>query len=146
MLFIIVGNYKRLLLAKVLQYKTIFKKELSKFKVKKSASLTELQAYINEMEVIVSIDSTEAFVMDGIYQALQMIEGVSVNTQYYDISGLSIMLRSNLQFQQVCKQLYVKWGSFAKCPAEGQLVFILITTAYVCRTVNMKRKQAGQTV
>ena len=138
---LLLGSEKRFLLAKVLQYKSIFKKELCKFKIKKTASCEEMKKYIEEMEIIVSIDSTEAFVMDGIYSALQMVEGVSSNTQLYDISGLSNILRSNLQFQSVCKQLYVKYGTFARCPPEGQLVFIVATSAYICRSVNLKRKQ-----
>ena len=105
--------------------------------------MAELQSYVDEMEVIVSIDSTEKFIMDSFFASVQMVEGVSAYTQNYDITGLSNILKNNISFQSVAKQLYVKYGSFAKCPPEGQAIFILVTSMYICTQVNRKRKMTG---
>jgi hypothetical protein len=45
----IIGRDRRVIINKMNQYRSLFPKELSKFKVKKGASIEELQAYLQEM-------------------------------------------------------------------------------------------------
>ena len=49
----IIGRDRRVIINKMNQYKSLFPKELAKFKVKKGASIEELQAYLQEMSTIV---------------------------------------------------------------------------------------------
>ena len=137
----ILGKDIRLLQAKIIQYKQMFKKELKGFKVKKNATVEELEAYLGEIEVIINVDSTEAFVLDGIYSALQIVEGISSLTQDWDISGLCSVLKTNPQFNHLARQLLVKYGSYSKIAPEYQCVFILVTTAWVVKIKNTHIKK-----
>ena len=141
----ILGLERRTLLKKVQQYKFLFPKELKGFKVKKTATVDELKSYIIEMEAIVSLDGTEKFVLDGLYQAVAVVEGVSSMTQDWDISGLHLMLKNNMQFQQLAKMLFVKYNTFSKVAPEYQAVFIVLTSAYICKVGNSQRKKAMKT-
>ena len=137
----IIGAERRTLIKKVQQYKFLFKTELKGFKIKKNATVEELKAYLVECETIVSLDGTEQFVLDGLYQALAVVEGVSALTQDWDISGLHMMLKNNLQFQQLAKILFVKYNTFSKVAPEYQATFIVITSAYICKMANSHRKR-----
>ena len=141
----IFGLEKRTLLKKVQQYKFLFPKELKGFKIKKKATVIELKAYVQECETIVSLDGTEAFVLDGPYQAISVVEGVSSMTQDLDITGLSQMLKGNLQFQQLAKILFVKYNTFSRVAPEYQASFIVLTTAYICKMSNSQRKKTMRT-
>lgn len=137
----ILGKDRRILIAKLNQYKFLFKQQLKGFKVKKGASLQELQQYLEECETIISIDGTEAFVLDGLYSALQMVEGATALTKNYDLTGLSAILRQNPQFNALMKQLMVKYNSFSKIAPEYQAIFIVVTTSYVVCLTNKQKKQ-----
>ena len=132
---------RRTLLKKVQQYKFLFPKELKGFKIKKNATAKELEAYIAECEAIVSLDGTEKFVLDGLYQAIAVVEGVTALTQDWDISGLHLILKNNLQFQQLAKILFVKYNTFSKVAPEYQATFIVLTSAYICKMGNSQRKK-----
>jgi hypothetical protein len=69
-----------------------------------------------------------------------MIESGSSRTKY-DISGTADMLKSNDQFHNLIKQLYVKYNVFSKIPAEFQLVLLIGTTSMLCCSKNAKKKQ-----
>ena len=140
----LLGSEKRIFLKKIQQYKFLFKNELKGFKIKKNATNDELKAYITECEAIVSLDGTEQFVLDGLYQAIAVVEGVTTLTQDWDISGLSQMLKSNLQFQQLAKLLFVKYNTFSKVAPEYQATFIVLTTAYICKMGNSQRKRIAK--
>jgi hypothetical protein len=140
----IIGIEKRTLMKKLQQYKFLFPKELKGFKVKKGGSIEELQQYITECEAIVSLDGTERFVLDGLYHAIAVVEGVSAYTQDWDISGLSQLLKQNLQFQQLAKILFVKYNTFSKVAPEYQAVFIVLTTSYICKVGNSQRKKMAK--
>jgi len=51
------------------------------------------------------------------------------------------MLKSNKQFHQLCKKLYLKYGCFDNVPPEYQLVLLVATTAYVCKNKNSGRNE-----
>ena len=135
----ILGADRLVLIHKIKQYKLLFKDELKSFKIKKNPSISELKLYIDEMDTIVNTTNCDNFITDSILQSIRIIEGVSSNTKNYNITGLSEILKTNPQFNTLVKQLYLKYGVFSKMPPESQLVFIVITSAYVCRNVNMKR-------
>jgi len=136
----ILGKDKRSLLAKIRNYKALFPDELKTFKIKKNPTIEDLGNAISEMDAIITTGSIESFVTDGILQSMKVIEGVSSNTNY-NISGLSDLLRNNKQFHSLCKQLYLKYGTFSRVEPEYQLLFLISTTAYICRQKNLGRNQ-----
>lgn len=140
----ILGREKRILLTKVRQYKNMFQDELKTFRIKKNATNQELKAFLDEMEVIVSTSNCDSFLTDGILNCIKLIEGVSSNTKKYNITGLSDMLKANKEFHNLIKQMYIKYGCFDNVPPEAQLVLIIATTAYICRSTNLKREELNQ--
>ena len=138
----IIGRDRRVIINKLNQYRSLFPKELSKFKVKKGASVDELQAYLQEMSTIVECSSYDNFLSDSIIQTVKLIEGATQPTRY-DISGCADMLKANPQFNNLLKQLYVKYNVFSKIPPEIQMVLLVSTTAYIC--VNKNKNKASLT-
>ena len=136
----ILGREKRLLISKIQAYKQLFPEELKKFKFKQNSTTEELQAYIEEIQVIIEIDGTEMFVLDSIFQSLKMIEGYSAKTKY-NITGLSDLLRMNKQFNSLCKQLMLKYGTFMNTPIEIQTGIIVVTSAYIMVQKNNKKNE-----
>ena len=136
----IIGRDRRVIINKMNQYKSLFPKELAKFKVKKGASVEELHAYLQEMSTIVECSSYDNFLSDSIIQSIKLVEGGSKMTSY-DISGCADMLKANPQFNNLLKQLYVKYSVFSKIPPEIQMVLLVSTTAYIC--VNKNRNKAA---
>jgi len=133
------GKDKLMLLHKIKQYKTLFPDELKTFKIKPNCSVSDLKQYIDEMDVIVSTSNVDQFITDSILQSIKLIEIPTSRTKNYNISGLSDLLRSNKQFHQLCKKLYLKYGCFEKIPEEYQLFILVITTAWVCRNKNLNK-------
>jgi hypothetical protein len=138
----IIGRDRRVIINKLNQYRSLFPKELSKFKVKKGASVDELQAYLQEMSTIVECSSYDNFLSDSIIQTVKLIEGATQPTRY-DISGCADMLKANPQFNNLLKQLYVKYNVFSKIPPEIQMVLLVSTTAYIC--INKNKNKASLT-
>ena len=131
----IIGRDRRVIINKMNQYKSLFPKELAKFKVKKGASIEELQAYLQEMSTIVECSSYDNFLSDSILQTIKLIEGGTKATRY-DITGCADMLKGNPQFNNLLKQLYVKYNVFHKIPPEIQMVLLISTTSYICINKN----------
>ena len=136
----ILGRDKRILLTKIRQYKSLFPETFKTFKIKANANIQELQTYLDEMDSIVECDSVEQFLLDSILQSIKLIEGVSSYTKY-DIQGLADLLKANKQFNQLAKQLFIKYKVFNAVPPEFQLVMLVSTTAYIC---NCKNKRKGE--
>ena len=134
----ILGKDKRVLIAKLHQYKNLFPNELKKFKIKTNSSPDQLKACLDEMEAIVETSSIDQFLTDSILQCIKLIETGTSRTKY-NISGTAEMLKSNPQFHNLIKQLYVKYNVFSKIPAEFQLVLLVSTTALLCKTKNDKK-------
>ena len=134
----IIGRDRRVIINKLNQYRSLFPKELSKFKVKKGASIEELQAYLQEMSTIVECSSYDNFLSDSILQTIKLVEGGTAATRY-DISGCADMLKANPQFNNLLKQLYVKYSVFAKIPPEMQLILLVSTTSYICINKNKNK-------
>ena len=136
----LIGREKRVLLSKIQQYKNLFPEELSKFKIKKNCSTSDLQLYLSEMESIVDTSSVEQFLSDSIIQCIKLTEGVSSYTRY-DITGCADLLKSNKQFHTLTKQMYIKYKVFDKVPPEWQLMILVATTAWMCKSKNAKKKE-----
>ena len=134
----ILGKDKRILIAKLHQYKNLFPNELKKFKIKTNSSPDQLKACLDEMEAIVETSSIDQFLTDSILQCIKLIETGTSRTKY-NISGTAEMLKSNPQFHNLIKQLYVKYNVFSKVPPEFQLVLLVGTTALLCKTKNDKK-------
>ena len=136
----LIGREKRVLLSKIQQYKNLFPEELSKFKIKKNCSTSDLQLYLSEMESIVDTSSVEQFLSDSIIQCIKLTEGISTYTRY-DITGCADVLKSNKQFHTLTKQMYIKYKVFDKVPPEWQLMILVATTAWMCKAKNAKKKE-----
>jgi hypothetical protein len=134
----IIGRDRRVIINKLNQYRNLFPKELSKFKVKKGASTQELQAYLDEMATIVETSSYDNFLTDSILQAIKLVENGSKYTRH-DITGCAEMLKANPQFNSLMKQLFVKYNVFHKIPCEFQLLLLVTTTAYICSNKNKNK-------
>ena len=136
----LIGREKRVLLSKIQQYKNLFPEKLSKFKIKKNCSTSDLQLYLSEMESIVDTSSVEQFLSDSIIQCIKLTEGISTYTRY-DITGCANVLKSNKQFHTLTKQMYIKYKVFDKVPPEWQLMILVATTAWMCKAKNAKKKE-----
>ena len=139
----ILGKDRRVLIAKIQMYKTMFKEELKKTKIriKPTATLVELKAILDELEAIVSIQGMEQFCLDVIYGAIGMLEGATTRLQNYDITGLQECLKANEQFSKLCRLLFIKYQSFSNVPPEAQLVCIVLVSSVACMRVNQAKKQ-----
>ena len=126
----ILGKDKRQLLNKINSYKQLFPDELKTFKLKKNPTTEELEAYIEEIQVIIEIGNVESFVLEGILQSLKMCENFTVNKKY-DITGLSDLLKMNKQFNSLTKQLMLKYGCFMNTPPEYQLMMLVMSSSYI---------------
>ena len=131
---------RRGLLIKVKQFKSLFSDnpEIKKFKLKKNPSVQDLNDAIVELQAIVDCSSVETFCESAILSAIGMVEGISSHTNY-DISGLSLMLKSNKEFHNLSKILFIKYSIFAKVPPELQMVMLVGITASMCLQKNRKK-------
>jgi Fe-S cluster assembly scaffold protein SufB len=138
------GRDRLELIAKVQQYKTLFpeNKRLKDLKIKKNATIEELQSYVAECSAIVDTDTVESFVTDSILSTMKMAEYASIRTKY-NIKGLSEMLRKNPQFNSLCKQLYIKYKVFSKVPPETQMLLLITTSAWICMEKNKQDEKVS---
>jgi hypothetical protein len=132
----ILGKSYRENLAKIRQYKQLFKTELKSFKIKKGATSKDLENYIVEMQAVLDCDSADNFTSDALYHVLQVVESVSGNTKNYNLTGLTEILKNNIQFNQLIKILAAKYSVFSQVPPEYILAFTLASTAYVVVSQN----------
>ena len=134
------GRDRIVLLTKVKQFKTLFgdNPEIKKFKLKKNPSVQELNDALIELQAIVDTGSVSQFAESAILQVIQMTEGISAHTNY-DLTGLSMMLKANKEFHNLCKILYIKYSIFSKVPPEIQMIMIVSITASLCIQKNRKK-------
>ena len=139
----IIGHEKRLLLTKINQYKNLFP-ELKNFKLSKNQTVEYLNKVIDEFNSIISTDNTNTFIMDALLQSIKIVEGITARTKDYNLTGLSDILKSNPQFNKLCKQLFLKYGIFENTPPETQLLMIVITSSWICCKKNSKKFELNQ--
>ena len=137
----IIGDEKRKLLNKISQYKYLFPNELKSFKLKKNPTILDLKEVIDEMDSIINTDTVESFLMDGIMTSLKLIEGLSAISKNYNVTGLSDLLKLNPSFIKLSKQLFIKYNCFSNTPPEYQMLMIISTTAYICKSKNSKKDE-----
>ena len=128
------------LLIKIKRYRELFKDETKSFKMKKGASIEQLNEYIKELEILSECGGMASFFNDMILESIKGVEHISTYTSDYNLTGLSILLKSNKKFNTLCKQLQLKYNLFVNVPPEIQLVLIISTTAVLCVNKN-KHKQ-----
>ena len=61
------GKDRIILLTKIKQYKSLFPKELSKFRIKKNPSVSELQDAISEIEILIEVNTVDGFILDSVF-------------------------------------------------------------------------------
>ena len=137
----ILGKDRRVLLKKINQYKSLFKNELKGYKVKKNPTQQDLENTLQEMEAIVDCNCVDEFLTDSLLSCIQLVEGVSARTKNYNISGLAEMLKANPRFHALCKQLMIKYAVFNQVPVEYQMVMLVATTAFICKSKNQHKSQ-----
>lgn len=132
---------KILLNHKIKQYKLLFPDELKSYKVSPTASVSKLKAHLEEIEILISLDSVDTFIMESVFYSIKMIEGFSARTKNYNIEGLADMLKQNPDFIKLAKQLYLKYNTFENIPPEYQMMMIVATSTYVCLQKNKNKSQ-----
>jgi len=137
----VLGKDKLMLLNKVKQYKSLFPEQLKTFKIKINPSVSDLKAYIDEMDTLVNTQNIDNFLTESILGCLKMIEGTTANFKNYNLVGLSDLLKNNKQFHTLAKQLYLKYNTFASIPPEHSMIMLVATTAYICKTKNSKKQE-----
>ena len=128
---VLIGRDRLFITKQINQYKVLFPNELSKFKVKRNATLDELNQALEECRALIEINSVDNFIMDSILGSIKMIEGFTVDTSY-DITSLSIMLKMNPEFQKLAKLLFIRYNIFNNVPIEYQMMMIVTTSIYLC--------------
>ena len=129
------GRDKIIVIKQINQYKILFPKVLPKFKLKKKAALEELKKSLEECRALIEINSVDVFVLDSIKSCRKMVENFTVESDY-DITGLSILLKSNPQFFSLSKQLFIRYNIFSNVPIEYQIMMCIVSTSYLCMMEN----------
>ena len=129
------GRDKIIVIKQINQYKILFPKVLPKFKLKKKAALEELKKSLEECRALIEINSVDVFVLESILSCCKMVENFTVESDY-DITGLSILLKSNPQFVSLSKQLFIRYNIFSNVPIEYQIMMCIVSTSYLCMMEN----------
>jgi hypothetical protein len=142
----ILGKSYRENLAKIKQYKQLFKSELKSFKVKKNANAKDLENCIVEIQAVLDCESGDKFTTDAIYHVLGVVEGMSGNYRNYNLTGLTDILKNNIQFNHLVKVLAAKYSVFSQTPPEYIMIFTLASTAYIVMSQNRIKAQLNEPV
>ena len=129
------------LLMRINKYKELFPDETKGFKMKKNASKEILEEYINELQILTESGGMDSFFNELVIESIKGAEQLSTYTENYNLSGLSILLKSNKKFNTLCKQLQLKYNLFVNVPPEIQLVLIISTTAVLCINKNKNKAE-----
>ena len=134
------GKDRRQLLNRISQYKELFSEELKTFKIKKGSSVEDLKAYIIEIQCIIETSSIDTFLMDSVYSSLNLIEPLTDKTKY-NLTGLTILLKNNKQFNSLTKQMLLKYGCYSNVAPEYQILLIIVSSVYI--TVNKNNNRSS---
>lgn len=137
----ILGKDKRTLLTRIKQYRTLFSDELKSFKIKANASVEELQEYLDEMDVIVSVGGIQGMINEGFFTATGMVEAMTSRYESMNLTGTTELLRQNPEVLKLLKVLSIKYNTFGQASPEAQLTLVCLSTALLCRQQNLKRGQ-----
>ena len=134
------GRTKIFLQKKINQYRELFP-ILKSIKIKKNCSEQEMEAIIEEYIAVIEVNNVDQFIYDGILQSITVVEGISQYSRLYNITGLTQILKSNVQFENTCKLLFLKYGIYSKIEPEYQLLFILSTSIYIANQKNRQKEK-----
>lgn len=137
----ILGIDRRELLIRVKEYKTLFADiaEVKAFKIKEGATVEQLQAAVDELDIIVSSSGTQQLCDNMVLSAIRMAEAASSRTPRFDITGTADMLQGNVEFHRLVKQLSIRYRVFSRLPPEYQLALMITSTAMIARNANQRR-------
>lgn len=111
------------------------------FTIKKNSTVEELKNYLQEIEVLINLNSLDSFCSDSVLSALKSIESYSLLTKF-DISGTSEILNANPKYHALIKQLYLKYNLFSNVPPEYQLILMFVTTSSFAYYKNKQSKES----
>ena len=134
-----IGVERMRLIIRINKYKELFPDETKSFKLKKNATVEDLQENIKELELMSESGGMDSFMNDMILECIKGTEQLSTYTENYNLTGLSALLKSNKKFNTLCKQLQLKYNLFINVPAEIQLILIVSTTAVLCMNKNKNK-------
>ena len=126
---------------KIRKYIELFPDETRDFKMKKGATKEQLEEHIKELQILSESGGIDTFMNDMIFECIKGAEQLSSNTENYNVSGLSMLLKSNKNFNKLCKQLQLKWNLFVNVPIEIQLILIISTTSVLCMNKNKNKAE-----
>ena len=126
---------------KIRKYIELFPDETKDFKMKKGATKEQLEEHIKELQIMSESGGIDTFLNDMIFECIKGAEQLSTNTENYNISGLSMLLKSNKKFNKLCKQLQLKYNLFVNVPIEIQLILIISTTSVLCMNKNKNKAE-----
>lgn len=134
------GAEKIRLQIRIKKYIELFPDETKDFKIKKNPTKAQLEEHIKELEILSESGGLDTFMNDMIFECIKGAEQLSTYTDNYNISGLSVMLKTNKKFNKLCKQLQLKYNLFVNVPIEIQMVLIISTTSMLCMNKNKNKK------
>ena len=126
---------------KIRKYIELFPDETKDFKMKKGATKEQLEEHIKELQIMSESGGIDTFLNDMIFECIKGAEQLSTNTTNYNVSGLSMLLKSNKNFNKLCKQLQLKYNLFVNVPIEIQLILIISTTSVLCMNKNKNKAE-----
>ena len=135
------GADKIRLQIRIKKYIELFPDECKDFKIKKNPTKEQLEEHIKELEILSESGGLDTFMNDMIFECIKGAEQLSSYTENFNVSGLSMLLKSNKKFNKLCKQLQLKYNLFVNVPIEIQLVLIISTTSVLCINKNKNKKQ-----
>ena len=124
---------------KIRKYIELFPDETRDFKMKKGATKEQLEEHIKELQILSESGGIDTFMNDMIFECIKGAEQLSSYTENFNISGLSMLLKTNKKFNKLCKQLQLKYNLFVNVPIEIQLVLIISTTSMLCMNKNKNK-------
>ena len=139
----IITKSRRSLLNKINKYKKIFKSELNDYKINKNASEDELKNHITNIQDLLDSSEVDNYINDSIYHCIKMIEPFTCKSKY-DITGLSVMLKMNPQFEIFCKKMMLKYNCFTNTPLEYQFIMCISTSVYLTIQMNKSKPAMEQ--
>lgn len=141
----ILGADRRVLLTKISEYKALFADNpmVKAFKVKANSSDEELQRALDELDTIVNCGSIQSLTDELILSSVRIVEGVSSRTQSLNITGTADLLKQNPEFYKLSKMLTIKYRVFSQLPPEYQMLLLVMSTAMVARTRNLRSAEVA---
>lgn len=123
---------------KVKQYQLLFPEETAGFfktplGKKMNKTMDELNTCIAELDILVNMGAQgyDCFINEMICASIASAEKYGKLVRC-DISGLSARLRSNKEFDSICKRIFMKYGSsYSSFSIEVQLCCIIMVQGFI---------------